>query len=451
MESSSQTHLTEKLLLLQELGYSDRYIPEESPAIFRYRSVDDSDTDSDLRLLDVIATCLTTGKPGDVVAAAFDKREQISLVLAKSGNIDAADYAATRAFLSALREAESWINLLPFLATHSKQNVDKRVRNLHESITDLCDELKLASMSYQFPAIINQFPHSSLYRKAKYPKEPPTPQRFLFDLIDNCVRRSTGFGMEDNAPSRSQYIELFGAADSLRRAAFLTYLTSKYYEGGDSMFKGRVERLKRRLDKVCQYARIETLMRLVKRLPSVPFRWTEDHLVGTGEGSSEIRKDPMKVVEEVLGHSPSPQQTRMLSRHCPELGRNWEQRRSMILRIHPEICIILHLSRPLLSRFLSSQNNSKRLPIGCSKRSCLCCMLWIATFNKITGMSWVASSSNGKPYDNWALPGAAGEMKLIHDWNDFDKMVIRGVHRRLYNKLNTMAWENSASSDSEET
>ncbi|RDB16082.1 hypothetical protein Hypma_007332 [Hypsizygus marmoreus] len=436
--SGSQSHLTEKLRLLQELGYSDIYMHEDSPAVFRYRSVDDWDTDSDLCVLDVIAACLTTGKPGDVVAAAFDKREQISLVLAKSGNIDSADYAATRAFLSALREAESWINLLPFLATHSKQNVDKRVRNLHESITDLCDELKSTAMSYKFSSIEDQFPRSSLYRKAKYPKESPTPQRFLFDIIGSCVSRSTGFDMQDNASSRSQYIQLFGAADSLRHAAFLAYLASKYYEEGDSTFKGRVERLKRHLDKVCQYAKIETLMRLAKRFPSVPFRWIEDQLVGRGEGSLEICKDPMKVMEQVLGHSPSPQQTCMLLQRYPELGKNWEQRRSINLCIHPEIRIVLHLSRPLLTRFLSSRNDSKHLPIGCSKRSCLCCMLWIASFNEVTRMLWVTSGSNGKPYDNWALPGAAGEMKLVPSWDKVDAKVLRGIHWRLYGKLNTI-------------
>ncbi|RDB30548.1 hypothetical protein Hypma_007325 [Hypsizygus marmoreus] len=434
--SKSQTHLTEKLHLLQQLGYSDIFRDEDSPAVFRYRSVVDANTQSDLHLLDLIAACLATGKPGDVVIAAFDKRKQISLVLAKSGSIDSADYAATHAFLSALREAKSWVDLLPFLATHSKRNIDKRVSNLHKSITDLCDELRSTAMDYKFSSMEEEFPRSGLYRKAKYP-EPPTPQRFLYDLIGTCISESTEFEMQDNAFSRSQYIELFGAADSLNRSFFLAYFVANSREKNlkYSKFNERVERLKRRLDKVCQYAKINTLMRLVRRIPNIPFRWVEDHLVGTGEELLEICTDPMEVVERTLGHSPSPRQTDALLRRCPDLSRNWERRRSINPRVHPEILVILHLSRPLLS--LSPWNNSTYLPIGCSKSSCLCCMSWMESFNHVTGMLWVTSGSRGKPYDHWALPGAAGEIKLVQRWRDFDTRVIQDVDWRLYSQLDT--------------
>ncbi|RDB16083.1 hypothetical protein Hypma_007331 [Hypsizygus marmoreus] len=430
--SQSQTRLSEELLLLQELGFSDIYV-HDFPAVFRYRNSGDSDTDSDLRLLEVITAYLTTGNPGDVVAAAFDKREQICLVLAKSLTIGSADYVATRAFLLALRNADTWIDLYPFLATHCKRNVDKRVRKLNESITDLFDDLQLAATEYRFYDIENQFPRSRGYRRIKYPDEPPTPQRFLRDLMHICVAQSATFELQNNEASLIQYMELFGAADALRRCSFLRHLTYESHDGECSVLKGRVERLKRRLDKVCQYARTAALIRLVKRLPSVPFRWVEDTLVGTGEGSLEICRNPMEVVERVLDQHPlSAEQTEALLRHYPDLCKNWEQRSRFVnTHVHPELRIILDLCRPLLSGPHPPPGHVAPLPIGCSKRSCLCCIVWIDLFNDTAGMKCVTGGTNGRPCDDWALPGAAGEMKQVSNWRYFDKSVVNGIHRRL--------------------
>ena len=78
----------------------------------------------------VIATCLTTGKPGAVVTAAFDKRRNIRLVLAKNGDVGCTDYMATRTFISDLMIASDWIDILPFLVNHSKTNIDKWIMRL---------------------------------------------------------------------------------------------------------------------------------------------------------------------------------------------------------------------------------------------------------------------------------------------------------------------------------
>ncbi|RDB30542.1 hypothetical protein Hypma_007323 [Hypsizygus marmoreus] len=383
-------------------------MPRDHSVASRYKDTCDRDTESDLRLLDVIAACLTTGKPGDVVAAAFDKQEQICLVLAKNGNINSADYATTHAFLSALREAKSWIDLVPFLAVHSNQN---------------------------FPG-----PYSHRYRRAKYPDEPPTPEKFLHDLINICVAQSASFELQNNKASLIQYAELFGAADTLRRCSFLGQLTYESHDGESSVLKGRVEKLKRRLDKVCQYARIATLMKLVKRLPNIPFRWVEDNLVGTPDRSFEICKNPMEVVERTLGHSPSAEQSEALLQHHPDLCKNWEQRgRFVTTDIHPELRIVLDLCPPLVSGMHPSRGDVVPLPIGCSKRSCFCCTVWINMFNDITGMGCVTTGRSGKPYDDWALPGTAGEMKLVHgEWQAFDRSVVQRVHWQLEGKLRSL-------------
>jgi hypothetical protein len=58
-------------------------------------------------------------------------------------------------------------------------------------------------------------------------------------------------------------------------------------------------------------------------------------------------------------------------------------------------------------------------------------------FNSDTGMLWMTSVSHGKLYDNWALPGGAGEMEGVKVWHLFDEHVIGSVFMWLENNL---AW-----------
>ena len=126
-------------------------------------------------MLEAIATCLTTGKPGDGVAAAFDKRGNIRLVLAKNGDVGSTDYMATHTFISDLMIASDWIDLLPFLVNHSKTN-------LHRSITDICSTLEKAVTEYTFESTENQFPRSEDYRDVMYVGE-DSPVMYLYPLI----------------------------------------------------------------------------------------------------------------------------------------------------------------------------------------------------------------------------------------------------------------------------
>jgi len=137
----AQAQLSEELLLLHQFGYSDLDVPSQFTGAHSNKETRDGKTHVDLRMLDIIAVCLTTRQPGDVVAAAFGNREHISLVLAKNGGVLAADRTAADTFFSALKTAKGWIDLLPFLVRHSKANMDKRIRNLHQSLTNLLDDL----------------------------------------------------------------------------------------------------------------------------------------------------------------------------------------------------------------------------------------------------------------------------------------------------------------------
>jgi hypothetical protein len=158
--SVSQSHLSEELQLLTEFGYSDLDMPYQSVGVRSNKDIREPETHSDMRVLELIATCLTAGKPGDVVAAAFDKRGNIKLVLAKNGNVGSTDYMATRTFISDLMVASDWIDLLPFLVNHSKTNVDKWISSLHRSITDICSTFEKVATAYAFESMEKEFPRS---------------------------------------------------------------------------------------------------------------------------------------------------------------------------------------------------------------------------------------------------------------------------------------------------
>jgi OTT_1508-like deaminase len=435
--SVSQKHLSEALRLLHEFRYSDLNMPYQSAGAQSNKDIREPNTHADMRVLDMIAVCLTTGKPGDVVAAAFDKHEGITLVLAKNGDVLPADYTATTTFLSALTRARGWIDLLPFLVRHSKENLDKRIRNLHQSITDLNNDLRSAAAQHPFQTMEEEFPRSERYRRAMYPDQRVTADRVLDDLIRTCRDAST-FEMREDQTSFLQYVQLFGAADALQNSRFLLLLTSDP-NLTNSERRERAERLKRRLAKICQYARIEQLIKMVKRLPNIPFRWVEGNLIGTGEGTFEICADPMDAVSRGLRGELSSKDMDAVNERFPQLARNWEQWRFINPRIHAELRIILHLSPSLISRSPTDllPPPAAQLPIGCSKRSCLCCVLWMDAFNYDTGMLWMTSGSHGKPYDNWALPGAASEMEGVRAWRRFDRYVITGVYTRL---TDTLTW-----------
>ena len=75
-------------------------------------------------------------------------------------------------------------------------------------------------------------------------------------------------------------------------------------------------------------------------------------------------------------------------------------------------------------------------PIGVSKRSWICCVLWIESHNRIFGTRWMTSGSHGRPYANWALPGAACSYAIGADGrSSVDEAVFKAIWTRLTDAL----------------
>jgi hypothetical protein len=179
---------------------------------------------------------------------------------------------------------------------------------------------------------------------------------------------------------------------------------------------------------------------MVKRLfpdGEMPYRWVNDPFVATGEGEFELCADAMEAVWHAFGSGPSllPETVDKLVRNFPDMLVNWKRRRVVTPCIHAEIRIILDLTSSRATR-RHIMSPSQRCPIGCSKRSCFCCTLWIDAYNEIYGTQWMTSGSHGKPYANWALPGSACTHEVDENGRTaVDVAVLRGVSTRLTDVL----------------
>jgi len=149
--NNDQRNLSEQLQLLNELQYSDSDMPwHQGHSGHSYRQ--SRDTNREARLLDTIAVALTTGNPGEVFAAAFDKREQMQLVLAKNGPPTPDDIAAARELISLIGSPAvlDVMDIFPFLLRRCGVNINRRIHKIHTSIQDgeLRNDFTLALEAY---------------------------------------------------------------------------------------------------------------------------------------------------------------------------------------------------------------------------------------------------------------------------------------------------------------
>jgi hypothetical protein len=290
MANNDQSNLSEQLQLLHELSYSDLDVPYQAAGVHSNKGSRDLDTNRDVRFLDTIVVALTTGNPGDVFAAAFDKREHMQLVLAKNGPPASEDIAASNELISligSLTVADA-MELLPFLIQRCGANIDKRIHNLHTSIQgkELHNDFRWALQTYALETDIQaEFPGADTllgyYRGAV-----PPFAAVWGDLVEMITDRTAhGLNAEDVPSSTQKYAELFLLVDALGRSRFLkTLIDDRNLLNKDR--KQRLEKLKRRLGKVCQYVSgISHLVQKAKRLFPIPHRWVTDTSAGTGRGS----------------------------------------------------------------------------------------------------------------------------------------------------------------------
>ncbi|OBZ74470.1 hypothetical protein A0H81_05380 [Grifola frondosa] len=346
----------------------------------------------EMKLLDVIALCLTTGQSHDIVAVAFDKRHILTIALSKNHATSVADREQASLFFNALSDPNNNrpIDIIAVIATYSGMNMNKRVRKVAESlnnarthITALLDQYNAGSRDTEF-----------------HPRDPVLS--FELDVRESLQRAldKFSFSVKDfdiNGPGgRLDPIMMFVAASQAAYYLMKTRFIQSEAEKPTGL--PSFQTFQRRLAKLAQYSRgIRRLFtyrdRLSGQIP--PFRWIDFPL--DDPRSVKISQSPLDVAFRVMEINPASTEYGDLFWQCyPVPIEHWIT--TVTPTFHAEMRLILSLD--------SNQESIDSVrPIGCSKRSCLCCWHWINFYNVAHGTQWMTASSHGKPYMNWGLSG----------------------------------------------
>ncbi|KAI5991031.1 hypothetical protein EDC04DRAFT_2911726 [Pisolithus marmoratus] len=335
-----QTCLSEKLQLLDFFSYSD--LSKIHGLCGFYNMCTDSTA---LCLLNTIAVALTTGKPGEVFATAFDKCQGLTLILAKNDIVTIEDDQAVHGLFNALTASttKDARDVLPFLFSHCQANIRKRIRKMGESVATLSHDLKEILKDYKPSlSIEEEFPHSTQYHKNM---QLPSFLQMMSGLMEEVIAiiQDTNSGGINLSPQL--YMDLAVCACILLESCVLHWICEPI-GWVDHPWKSQADKLKCRLAKICQYYHsINVLIRHAKRhFPyDLNYCWAN---VGTDTGESRIKLD--SDYWAVISHTfANPRFAGMVTKLCKRFSNmeeRWHSSCHIKTHLHPEIRIVLHLS-----------------------------------------------------------------------------------------------------------
>ncbi|KAL6309403.1 hypothetical protein BKA93DRAFT_746253 [Sparassis latifolia] len=227
-------------------------VPTQQRPRIGYQSLIKADT---LEILVIVALSLTTREPDDAVAAAFDRRERPSIVLAKNAPPTLEDEHAAQRFITD-PENDDAVEFFAILLLRYRANMNRRLLNLHKYIAEpaLLEDFRSALSLYKTMSITKECPNSTDLRSDQYPNGEPSFRTMLGDIIDK-LQALSAFQL--------------GEDEGVHVEAALVH--------------------------VCQYVNgVTHLMSKAKRqFPGgqIPYRWVDDPFVGTGEGQINLCGD----------------------------------------------------------------------------------------------------------------------------------------------------------------
>ena len=430
MDIDDRATIAEKLLLLQQFGYRELHSTYRGAIpISRTQKSPNKDINLEMRLLDTFAVALCTGKPGEVYAAAFDKRIRVQLVIAKNGLPTPEDKEAAKELVSLLADPSvtDQYDLFPFLHRRCLLNINKRIGTLNKSsrdtrIRDLFEQ-KLPSYTPTTPLGV-ELQFNNILQKLYGGVDTNRPFTSVWiDLLDKLAELTApGLDTQDVKLADKQFADIIIFTTVISKSHFLKHVIA--IPTLSDRDREMVAKFKRHCDKVQQYyAGITDLIKKAKRFLPFDVCWATDQPNGSGEGVFTLpSRDPYVTIGNYFEEHPIPRDIlSQLNDKFPKLRQDWERQRTIHATVHAELRIILALGPP-------SSSEPVR-PIGVSKRSCLACALWIHEHNGIFETQWMTSGSHGKPYANWAPPG------LVHPYLkgrlSVDRAVLNGISKRL--------------------
>ncbi|KAK7472428.1 hypothetical protein VKT23_000543 [Stygiomarasmius scandens] len=364
---------------------------------------------SAVRILDSICTLLDSGD-GSLFAAAFDLHDHVTVVLAKNGTPTKEDRdAAKELFRTVVCTKDDVWEFFPFILNRCHRRLRKSLIKLKSSLEQL--DLEEVCKDYQVNSLEDEFPGLALLKEdGKYT---------LAQVFRIKIRRMVDFTIEQlgdilGMENEDTPFALDGFRDTLCKVYQLSVTRIVQHESEPIC---RVK-LPRRLHKVNRYLfAAMTLQAQAHRLLSggqkIHHRWATNYIPTSDTRYIKLHRTLSRILEpRVLNITPA-----AATKHrewYPNAWGNWKDLVSTCL--HPEIRLITHLdgselvynALPSYSSYRCLIHTSYRLrAIGCSKRTCYACSIWIRAYNAAFKTKWAVSERDGRIYVDWALPGEA--------------------------------------------
>ncbi|TDL27994.1 hypothetical protein BD410DRAFT_869747 [Rickenella mellea] len=385
----------------------------------------------EMHILDCIATSLSTGAPGDVVAATF-KREgaETTLVIAKNNPPSDSDKRKAQEFLDAAKNQDE----KSFLATVMKSSSAlKRITKLGQSldgsklndIKKRLNEHAPVSVSHEFPFIKNLHRFILAYggTVSKSPElvtslgtvhesdpdgaDGAEAKKLLGKCLDQIITGTEHFKPYNNFNNlTSKDIDWLLYLD----ARCFTFVNSTFWKVAERTDDDR--RLTRRLNKTQQ--RISGLERVRKQCQTtagklVKLQWVTE-LQGYVAPPNHPDVQMPETFEAALVETGMTQDEAKKFKGLKGIEKHWKKE-----PVRPRFHCELNLARSLSNLYPRTDHIAPAHFIGCSKRSCMSCDKWLENFNWAHHTDFSTSGSHGKPYAAWGLSGIDAVDNFVYD------------------------------------
>ncbi|TDL27996.1 hypothetical protein BD410DRAFT_824755 [Rickenella mellea] len=398
--------------LLEKLGYSAHDHPDQLDVLsYSNRTLRTKEENEEIRLLDTIAVCLSTGNLGNVVATSFETgTEGTTLYIARNVPATAKEKEFAGEFLREISNKESTIEkVLDVILKGNIEIIRRRLGKLVECLDYLNfpKQLREYGKSEEFvPETEFGKPYTLeiVCQKLGLAKKDDKTVKHTVEILSALYNAIKSLAKSiQAAPQARDLLRLDGICDVLLKSRFMLTPSPE------------LERLDRRLNKVCQcISGVEVLLNAMKKRTNegkkIEMIWVpnpEDKPGSVTVGELEA------AIKAVVPNGDNTNIKRLAERYAPI----WKK--TVWPKMHCEIQIAVVLDK---KRTSGSKTHRATYAIGCSKRSCLLCILWLEVFSTKIGARYWTSGSHGKPYSAWVLP--------IYGPSEVRQELCKNIHQR---------------------
>ncbi|KAG5337020.1 hypothetical protein C0989_011145 [Termitomyces sp. Mn162] len=234
----------------------------------------------------------------------------------------------------------------------------------------------------------------------------------LHKILDICQSKPTI--TDDDPASHRLFQELILAASALADSKF--FAVFKADQSDDKSGEDLTSKLWRNLDKIRQYLHIEKLVEFVQdQRRNFTISWVSEE-ISIPKHMDELRQIEIRKVQEVTvefgkEHTQIAKTEAQVEKIFESRSLYWKKEKDKFCKnkriwpkLHAEIQIIHALGEPKTRSSLDVVKPQRA--IGCSKRSCLQCWLYMKKINELLCEEWMTAGDHSWPYETAALTGS---------------------------------------------